>query len=298
MRWNYVRVSKIFTLHARATFCLQLCLGCSRFCDIAPFMELQSYYLTKIKQDLSQKQKVNPHYSLRAFARDLGVHPSTMSQILKGNRPLPLKDSSRVVEKLNLGPKERTLFMESLLKSKVRLDNIKIDEVDNRFMLDESHYKIIAEWEHYAVLDLFELKSFEPTLTEIAQRLGITENRADVVVNNLLVSGLLKVNADGSFMKVHEDVRTTEDIKSQALKDSHKETMRMGIDKLDQIEVELRDFSSSTIAVDLNKLPEAKAIIREFRQKMAALLSGGEKTDVFQLAIQFYPLTQTIEKKN
>ncbi len=99
-------------------------------------------------------------------------------------------------------------------------------------------------------------------------------------------------------MKVHEDVRTTEDIKSQALKDSHKETMRMGIDKLDQIEVELRDFSSSTIAIDLNKLPEAKAIIREFRQKMAALLSGGEKTDVFQLAIQFYPLTQTIEKKN
>lgn len=261
-------------------------------------METQSYYLTKIKEDLSQKQRANPHYSLRAYARDLGVHPATMSQIIKGNRPLPLKDSGRVVEKMNLGPKERTLFLESLLKSKVKLDNIKIDDLDERFMLDESHYKIIAEWEHYAVLDLFELKGFEATLLEISQRLGITENRADVVVNNLLTAGLLSAEKDATFKKVHEDVRTTEDIKSQALKDSHKEAMKMGIDKLDEIEVELRDFSSTTVAVDLDKLPEAKAIIREFRQKMSKLLRDGEKTDVFQLAIQFYPLTKTNTHKN
>lgn len=261
-------------------------------------MEKQSYYLIKIKEDLSQKQRVNPHYSLRAYARDLGVHPATMSQIMKGNRPLPLKDSVRVVEKMNLGPKERTLFLESLLKSKVSLDKIKINDLDNRFMLDESHFKIIAEWEHFAVLDLFELSAFEATSSEIAQRLSITENRVDVVVSNLLTAGLLVMETDGCLKKVHEDLRTTENIKSQALKESHRETLRMGINKLDEIDVELRDFSSTTVAIDLNKLPEAKAIIREFRQKMSALLREGKKTDVFQLAIQFYPLTKTNKEKN
>ena len=261
-------------------------------------METQSYYLAKIKEDLSKRQRSNPHYSLRAYARDIGVHPATLSQIIKGNRPLPLKNSSQVLEKLNLGPKERTLFMESLLKSKIALDEIKIADLDERFMLDESHYKIIAEWEHYVVLDLFELKTFDPSLIEISQRLGITENRAEVVVNNLLTAGLLKVDDTGKFQKVHDDIRTTEDIKSQALKDSHKETILMGLDKLEDIEVELRDFSSATVAIDLNKLPEAKAIIREFRQKMTALLRDGEKTDVYQLAIQFYPMTQTKLEKN
>lgn len=261
-------------------------------------METQNYYISKIKEDLSLRQRTNPQYSLRAYAKHVGMHPATLSQVLKGNRPLPLKDSKQLIERMNLGPRERTLFMESLLRSKISIDQIKIDENDQRFMLDESHYKVIAEWEHYAVLDLFDLKNFEPSFSEISQRLGITENRAGVVVNNLITSGLMTVTESGSFKKVHADIRTTEDTKSQALKDSHKETMRMGIDKLEEIEVELRDFSATTVAIDLEKLPEAKTIIREFRQKMAALLRDGEKTDVYQLAIQFYPLTTTNKEKN
>ena len=65
------------------------------------------------------------------------------------------------------------------------------------------------------------------------------------------------------------------------------------INKLKEIEVELRDFSSMTASIDLDQLPEAKTIIREFRQKMASLLrNGSNKTDVYQLAIQFYPVTK------
>ena len=65
----------------------------------------------------------------------------------------------------------------------------------------------------------------------------------------------------------------------------------MGKHKLKEIGVELRDFSAMTIALDLEKLPEAKTIIREFRQKMGTLLRNGNKTEVYQLAIQLYPLS-------
>ncbi len=65
----------------------------------------------------------------------------------------------------------------------------------------------------------------------------------------------------------------------------------MSKSKLDDVPVEFRDFSSMTIAVDPEKLPEAKAVIREFRQKMASLLRDGNKTEVFQFALQLYPLT-------
>ena len=49
------------------------------------------------------------------------------------------------------------------------------------------------------------------------------------------------------------------------------------------------------LAIDLSKLPEAKTIIREFRRKMATLLRDGKKTDVYQLGIQFYPLTKPVQ---
>jgi uncharacterized protein (TIGR02147 family) len=254
-------------------------------------METNTYYVQKIKHELSIKQKANTTYSLRAYARDIGVHHATLSQVMRGKRPLPLKDATGVCEKLRLGPKERTLFMESLMKAKTNLDDIKIDENYERFILDESHYQVIAEWEHYVVLDLFDLPSFEFSIPEIAGRLSIEENRAEVVVNNLVTCGLLIKDQHGQWVKAHENIRTTEDINSQALRDGNREAILMGADKLDEVKVELRDISSMTITMDLEKLPEAKTIIREFRQKMMALLRDGNKTDVYQLAIQLYPLT-------
>lgn len=257
----------------------------------------QPYYVLKMKERLSEKQKENPQYSLRAFSRDIGVHHGTLGQVLKGQRPLPHKSVENVVNKLKLTPKERTLFCESLLRRKLSIDSIEIDSLDERFMLDESYYKVIAEWEHAAILELFKLHNFKYDVDDICRRLSLPKNRAEVALNNLKICGLLLATGDGSLRPAHPEIRTTEDIKSQALKESHIETLKMGIEKIESIEVDLRDFSSTTVAVNLEKIPEAKTIIREFRMKMSALLRDSEpKTDVFQLAIQFFPLTKLTEK--
>jgi uncharacterized protein (TIGR02147 family) len=254
-------------------------------------MEMTSaYYLAKIREGLSLKQRTNPHYSLRAYARDIGIHPATLSQIINGKRALPVKDSEKVMKKLNLGPKERSLFIDSLTKTRT-FNQITISEEDNRVLLDESHYKIIAEWEHFAVLELFHIEEFQRTKDDVARRLDLTSNRTDVVINNLLVARLIELDETGKLVKVHEDVKTTDDITNQALVDSHKESMQMGINKIDEIALELRDFSSWTLAIDMNKFHDAKMLIKEFRKKMAVLLSEGERKEVYQLAIQFYPLS-------
>jgi uncharacterized protein (TIGR02147 family) len=251
----------------------------------------QAYYLLKMREALSLKQRANPHYSLRAFARDIGIHPATLSQIINGKRRLPLKDSDQVIRKLNLGPRERNLFLESLKRNKTTLNKIRILENDDRLILDESYYKIIAEWEHYAVLELFNLTDFNRSKDEISQRLGLNPNRTEVVVSNLLNCRLLELNPDGSLNKVHSDVTTADDLVNQALRDSHRESLLLGCQKLEEIALELRDFSSLTLAIDMEKVPEVKLLIREFRKKITSLLKEGHKYEVYQLAIQFYPLT-------
>jgi len=260
-------------------------------------MGIGIYYLTRLKEHLDKRQRQNPHYSLRAFARDLDVHPSTLSAVLKGSRSLPYKDSKRVAKKLALSPMEETLFMESLLQVKTKIDEIKIPVNQERFMLDESYYKILSEWEHFAVLMLFDIQGFKATESDVAKRLDLSESRAESVINHLLVSGLLKEDEKGNLVRTHQQLRTTEDIESQAIQQGHKEALEMGLRKLNEVEVELRDFSEIVLAVDLQKIPDAKAIIREFRQKMAALMKGGQNTDVYQLAIQLYPVTKIQKNK-
>ncbi len=254
-------------------------------------MQNTPYYLQKLKEDFSDRQKKSHRYSLRAYARDTGIHPSTLSLVLNGKRALPEKDSKRIVQKMRLGPKEKTLFYESLLKGRTSLDAIKISEDDQRFMLDESYFNVISEWEHYALLTLFDVNDFKPSLNEISTRMKISVTRAEVVIQNLINSGLLTTGPKG-LQKTHVKVRTTEDVTSNALQQSHLETLELGKEKLVSVDVDLRDFSSMNLAVDTDKIPEAKIIIREFRQKMAALMEKGKKKEVFQLAIQFYPLTE------
>jgi uncharacterized protein (TIGR02147 family) len=256
-----------------------------------------SYFLKRLKEDFSRRKRTNTVYSLRAYGRDLGVHPSTLSQILLGNRPLPIKNAKRVMERLNLNGKERTLFVDSLNRSQFALDQIKIPKQEDRMILDEAYFQIIAEWEHYAVLTLFDCDDFVPTPKSISKRLNISMLRADVVITNLITFGLLQKDRDGNLKKIHSRVSTTEDVASQALRASHREALELGKAKLDEIDVEMRDFSSLMTAVDLSKLPEAKAIIREFRLKLLELMrSGSKKTQVYQMAIQFYPVTSNKEK--
>lgn len=258
----------------------------------------QAYYISKLKDCLSLRQRTNPNYSLRAFARDLGVDSSTLSQIINGKRSIPAKNSRDLATKLNLSPKESTLFIESTNRSSTSIDNIKISPLDQRFMLDESYFKVIAEWEHYALLDLFDLTDFEPTTSYIMQKLDLTENRTEVVLNNLLTCGLLIRDEKGQLKKAYPDIRTTEDAKGEALNQAHLEELDLAKQKLHSIQKELRDYSSSTFAIDMNKMTEAKTIIREFRQKMTALLKNGEKTQVYMLAIQFFPLSQVDSDEN
>jgi len=245
-----------------------------------------------LKEEFSKRQRVNRAYSLRAYARDLALPASTLSHVLKGRRPLPLKNVQTIISKIHLDARERTYFMDSLGNKHITLDQIILRPQDDRYLLDETYFQIISEWEHFAVLILFDCKLIKVTLRTISERLDITQNRAEVVVENLVKYGMLEKKPNGQLTPLHSSYRTTEDVTSHALRASHHETLKMSQQKLDEIETELRDFSSMMVAIDPLKLPEMKIIIREFRQKVSELLKTGKQSEVYQLAIQFYPITK------
>lgn len=81
-------------------------------------MKTSIYYINKLKQKLTEAQEKNPHYSLRAYARDLGIHPASLSLIIKSKRAFPLNSLDRVADALGLSETEKNLFLESVAKVK------------------------------------------------------------------------------------------------------------------------------------------------------------------------------------
>jgi len=48
-----------------------------------------------------------------------------------------------------------------------------------------------------------------------------------------------------------------------------------------------------TMAIDVEKIPEAKALIEEFTNRMSALLETGRRTQVYEFGVYLYPLQKS-----
>lgn len=248
-----------------------------------------SYCVETLKETFASRQRVNSSYSLRAFARDLQMNPGSLSSILKGQRRVPTSMGEELAAKLRLPPQQRQKFMKSIARNAGA--EAAYESATVILEQDELHYRIIAEWEHYAVLNLLTTEDFRNDAEWIAQRLAISPTRAELVVKHLLQAGLVEQDAQGDLLRTQVSVRTTDDVRSLALRQAHLEEIGLATNKYDLISTAQRDYSSVTVAADPRKLPEAKALIRRFRTEMAALLADGPQTEVYQMCIQLFPLT-------
>src|SRR5438128_1427996 len=71
---------------------------------------LSSDYKTILKEELAARCRQNPRYSLRAFARDLKIAPSRLSEILNGKQGLSRPAADKIARALGYGASEIERF--------------------------------------------------------------------------------------------------------------------------------------------------------------------------------------------
>lgn len=248
-------------------------------------------YIQIIKSEFEERKTKNPAYSLRAFAKNLSIDPSSLSSILANKRALPLSKADSFIVKLKLDADKSQAFMRSLLSHVTKkTHNIVLEKAHT--IEGEDYFDIISEWEYFAVLSLTNLADFEPSASWISNRLGISLERGSEVFNRLVTLNLLE--HDGTrYRPVYSNIKTSEDVASTALKKAHLEEMDLIKDKIINETVDRRHISSLTISVKKESFEKAKTLIRNFRKEMEACLeTENDAEEVYQLAIQYYPLTK------
>lgn len=238
-----------------------------------------------LKIELEKRQKNNPAYSLRAFARFLEISPATLSQIISGKRGVSVKRLDAIVKKLGLSPKQQLKAMD--IKSTANRKTV---------MLQEDEFKLISEWYHFAILSLGELKDNQADSRWIARRLNISLNQANQAMVRLERLGIIEVNA-GKFKQVGNPLKTTTDIPSASIRNYHKGLLSLAQNKLETVDVKKREYSSVTMAINTKKIKQAKELTQKYKEDMLALLDEGKLDEVYQLSIQLFPLSQKEEDK-
>jgi signal transduction histidine kinase len=73
-------------------------------------------YVLRIRSELERRKLRNPCYSMRAYARQLGMDPSALSRVLNGHQALSPRCCASLVKKLALPEGESKAFVESFVE--------------------------------------------------------------------------------------------------------------------------------------------------------------------------------------
>ena len=241
-----------------------------------------------LNEELARRKAANPAYSLRSLARQLKVSPAALSLLLNGRRSASKKLAQHLSRTLALDPRQEAdlLALYDLKKQKKPARN----QEELRIRADQFH--LVADWHCFAILSLLETEGAKPKAPWIAQRLGLTTAAAESALERMVRLGLLKVNAKGAYQLTNQHFTTTDEIASSAIRKNHTQMLELAKVSLERDPLELRDLLSITMAIDPEKIPQAKALMRDFREKLSNFLTAGKKSEVYALSLQLIPLSR------
>lgn len=253
-----------------------------------------------LQEEFNRRRSKNPSYSLRAFANYLKLPPGRLSQILSDKRALTPNLGKKISDRLCLDPLTKQKFLSCIKKQKEKKNATKLankvnipNEHDTEFQpLDMDTFYLIADRHHFALLSLIQTDDFKNDSKWIAKRLNISVIQVRCSLERLQRLNLIKNEKNQLKLTTQKGLTTSHDIGSSALRKSHHQALDQAKISLDQDPVETRDFTSITMAIDPNKLPIAKEMIKVFRRKLCKFLESENRKEVYDLNIQLLPLTK------
>jgi transcriptional regulator with XRE-family HTH domain len=233
-----------------------------------------------LAQEFERRCRENPRYSLRAFARSLGVDSSYLSKLLNDRRTLSRKALQGFASRLNVPLAQKPPVATGRARQPA-FEPVSADQ-----------FRLIADWHHYAILELTRTDDFRPDLRWIARALGVPHGEVFAAVERLRRMGLLETAEDGSWSCARNNTTTAHAPSTIALRHLQAQILEQAKAALVEVPIERRDQSSITMAVDARRLPEAKRRIREFRRELMEFLEGGSsKHAVYQLSVSLFPVS-------
>jgi uncharacterized protein (TIGR02147 family) len=225
---------------------------------------------------------------MRAFSRDIGISISSLSEIMSGKRRATARLACLIVEGCKLDP----ALAASILSAYQKLGSTDKSRRVRYTVLPSETYAAIADWHHYAVLSLMLTDGFRPEPAWIGRRLGIALQNAEESMQLLERLGCVRIDPrSGRMLPTNESFASSDDVADLALRKSHKQYLEQAGKAVDDVAPELRDMIGLTMAIDPDRLPEAKRMIRKFAERLMRFLEGGHRREVYRWHSSLVPLS-------
>ena len=245
---------------------------------------LQNEFVTRCRN--------NRNYSLRSFARSLKLSPAALSEMLNGKRTITSKTKERVALMLQLTPQELSRIetaSPTTTTGALQYEQLTLDA-----------FAVVADWYHFAILELLAVKGFKSDPKWIATTLGISPTEAQIAVERLLRLKLLNQDEKGRLKDSTTGYTSSlsKGMTSEAAMRFQSQIFIKAAEAIAEVPLQLRDHTGMTFAINTRDLPRARKRIESLRRELDELFRAtGDFDEVYHLSVGLFPLTKNYRSR-
>jgi uncharacterized protein (TIGR02147 family) len=249
-------------------------------------------------------------FSYRSFSRVAGLGaPNYLKLVIGGRRNLTPAMAARFAEACGLRGEAARYFGVLVELGQARTQERRnaaygkltaFDRYRRAHKLELAHAAYHSRWYLPAIRELVASPHFEEDPEKIAEALWPEVKPLEVrqAIDTLLALGLLVRDAHGRLQQAAAVVSTGPETQGLHIRNYHAEMMRRATQAMELVPAASRDVSSLTMCVSAKSLAAVKQRIQELRRELIELVeSEPDKSQVVQLNLQLFPLTQSLEAK-
>lgn len=247
-----------------------------------------------LRRELDRRLGTNPRYSMRAFARHLGMSPGELSEVLREKRPISARACQKVARALDLSPAEfkHLLVLATTTGQSGGRENepapLKSAMVNSQIhRLNEDRFRLVSDWWCLAILNLLDLDEIKWTATEIAERFGISLLQAQSAMDRLERLSLVRRQPGDRAVPTNDFVEHLSEVSSEAIRRYHRSLLEKAIAALDTQERDQRDVTGIGFAIDRRELKAIAHEISEFQDQLIAKYGRKRRGRKFDSVYQF-----------
>lgn len=237
---------------------------------------------------LEETQTRNPAFSLRAFAKKIGVSHSTLSSLLNFKRPISPTQTERIALGLGLSPMEIDALKKFYF---VEHDHFESENETKIFMIKNPEF--FSKWFVRAIFELSKTENYKSDKNWIAFTLGISNKDVDEAIEVLCSENLAEKEND--TFKIKPDLY---EFKLKASKNFSKEFNKTIAKKvLTAIETDsMREDETfnQVLAVSETDLQYIKKMILRLQNKVSKFTTDNHsiKQKVYFISVNLNELTK------
>lgn len=243
-------------------------------------------------------------WSYRRWAKDLGLeNAATLTRIIKGDRAPGPEITEKFVRYFAFSKSQAEFFKHLVRLEKTREDDVRVLILDRlrklhperRFQeLDHQTFMAISNWYFCPIRESARMKNAPSDPAEIAKALRskVTPTQVKEAIEILVKLGLLARDSTGKLKYAGGIIDTKPGIATEGAKRYLEQFLDQARSALRETPIEEHSYFGTAVAIRKDKIPEAKKLIHEFKERFIALVAAeeGQGEIIYQFQSQFFPV--------